>query len=123
MRAAEEGGAGGGGSGPRLNVYLGLTEMRPTISLLLEGARIVRLTAEGVQGWTLSVPSEPGATYTFYAEDEADAERWVAACRQQALVSASELDLTPRIVKELEVRGRPALTRRPPHTSPPSLPS
>ena len=46
---------------------------------------------------------------TLAAEDAADAERWVSACRQQTgrLLATEEVQnfLTPRIAQELQVNG------------------
>ena len=82
------------------------TTIQPMVSVPLEGARVGRAEAvDSCCAWQLLAASGGASTYVFAAEDEADAERWVGACRQQALVSASELDLTPRLVRELEVNG------------------
>jgi hypothetical protein len=77
-------------------------------SPLLKAPRSISRFAGGPSAsWRLSRvgPSGEREAYTFVADDADDAERWVSACRQQALVSASELDLTPRLVRELEVNG------------------
>ena len=107
MRAAD------GVTGPRLLVYAQLTVMTPLLELPLKGARVERLSAtdggaaDGVppHRWSVTSLAAPKEPAVFAAEDEADAERWVGACRQQSLVSASELNLTPRLVRELEVNG------------------
>ena len=118
---------------PRLLVYPHMTVIEPMLTLDLEGASVTRSRiAPDVHAWELcSKNATPAAPVVFAAEDDADAERWVGACRQQALVSADQLDLTPRIVKVcasacgllarllLASRGTPAAATS--HGSPPRL--
>ena len=44
-------------------------------------------------------------SYTFAADDAADAERWVSACRQQTGLARLLSDLSPRISEALKVNG------------------
>ena len=111
-----------GDNGPRLNVYAAVHSFDALLSLPLEGAAIAKLdSAEVPHAWQWSMPpggaaptlggGERGGEFhgpvAFAAEDEADAERWVGACRQQTGLLAEDVQdfLTPRINQELEVHG------------------